>query len=58
MLTVMRMLGSRIHCETLVALAGQKKATSGKAGFSCLSRSKVTVPLKVGASVFRFLRGL
>lgn len=56
----MRMQGKRIHCE-VDARAGQKNATSGKAGFSRLvSESMIMVPLEplVVASAFRFLRGL
>ena len=57
--TIMRIHGRRTHCEVEV-LAGQKKATRGKAGSSLfVSGSVLIVPLEllVVGSGFRFFRG-
>lgn len=56
----MKIQDKMTHWEVAVR-AGQKKATRGKAGFSCLVwTSRVMVPLELleEMSALRFLRGL
>jgi hypothetical protein len=58
--TIIRMHGSRTHCDVDVPRTGQKKATRGNTGLSFFATgSSVTAPLEllIVDSAFRFLRG-